>query len=109
VKFFQFLHGQTSFSYDEYCSAHKEFVSFLTKNNETVPSFATMADVFLQFLFDLNILCYMVDTTDEPFYGWCFRERTPTNLAPKVRTHARYTIHFGLRKALELGRKVYRK
>jgi len=106
IKFFQCLNGQWFFTYEEYLSAYKEFVEFLQRNSESVPTFASTPDKLLQFLFDLAILCYVADSDDEQFFGWCFRERTATNIAPKVRTHARYQIHFGLRKALDLGKRL---
>jgi hypothetical protein len=106
LKFFHFLDGRWSFSYEEYLSAYGEFEAFLRRNKERKPAFAATPDHFLQFLFDLAILCYVADSDseDERFFGWCFRERTATNIAPKVRTHVRYRVHFGLRKALEVGK-----
>ena len=106
IKFFQYFEGRTYFDYEEYCSAYQEFVSFLERNCQSLPAFAATADTLLQFLFDLNVLFYRIGTACDQFYGWCFRERTPTNIAPKVRTHAAYGIHHGLRKALDLGRRL---
>lgn len=108
VKFFQCLNGRWFFSYEEYLSSYREFIAFLDRNRENVPAFASTPDVFLQFLFDLNVLCYLAESElhDERFYGWCFRERTATNIAPKVKTHVKYEIHFGLRKALDLGKRL---
>ena len=108
LKFFQFFHGRWSFTYDDYVSTYREYEQFLSRNGESKPSFAVTADSLLQFLFDLAALCYIAESEDEHFYGWCFRERTATNIAPKVRTHVRYEIHFGLRKALDLGKTLRR-
>lgn len=104
LKFFQFFHGKTYFQYAEYLTAYSEFETYLKRNSIEKPTFAMTPDTFLQFLFDLAVLCYVAETKDEQFYGWCFRERTATNIAPKVRTDVRYLIHLGLRKALELGK-----
>ena len=38
-------------------------------------------------------MAYVLDTKDEPFFGYCFRERSPSNISPKVRTHARFDVH----------------
>jgi hypothetical protein len=104
MKFFQFLHGHWSFTYDDFLSAYKEFHTFLIHNQMEIPLFASTPDIMLQFLFDLAILCYIAEANDRNFYGWCFRERTATNISPRVRTNVRYEIHFGVRKALDLGK-----
>lgn len=104
LKFFQFFHGRWSFNYEDYLIIYQEYETFLTRNKQDKPLFAATPDTLLQFLFDLSVLCYIAESDDDQFYGWCFRERTATNIAPKVRTHVRYEIHFGLRKALDLGK-----
>ncbi len=109
LKFFQFLDGKFLFTYEEYSEAFAQFEKFLKKNSIPVPSFLTTPDNFLQFLYELNVICYIVDTYNEPFFGWCFRDRTLSNIAPKVKTEARYEIHYGLRKALDLGRALFQK
>jgi cold shock CspA family protein len=37
---------------------------------------------------------------------WCFRERTLSNMAPKVRIGVEYEIFYGLSKALNVGRPI---
>ncbi len=109
LKFFQFLNGKFKFTYDEYIESFESFEKFLKKNSLPTPSFFTTPDNFLQFLYELNVVCYIVDTYREPFFGWCFRDRTLSNIAPKIKTEARYEIHYGLRKALDLGRSLFQK
>ncbi len=109
LKFFQFLNGKFLFTYQEYIESFGAFEIFLKKNSISTPSFFTTPDNFLQFLYELNVVCYIVDTHNEPFFGWCFRDRTLSNIAPKVKTEARYEIHYGLRKALDLGRTLFQK
>ena len=104
LKFFQFLNGHSRFSYDEYINAYMAFDSFLNRGKHPRPAFCESSDSLLQFLYELNVLSYIVDSDGTPFFGFCFRERTPSNLSPKVRTHVRYDIHYGLMKALDLGR-----
>lgn len=104
LKFFQFLEGRSRFTYTEYLAAYSEFEGFIERNKMAAPPFLDSPDAFLQFLYDLDILGYIVDTPDEPFFGWCHRERSPANIAPKVKTHVRYEIHYGLMKALWLGK-----
>jgi hypothetical protein len=104
LKFFQFLDGRSRFTYDQYLRAFENYMAFLNRNAVEVPEFCNTPDNFLQFLYDLNVLCYIADAGDELFFGWCFRERSPSNIAPKVRTHVRYDVHYGLMKALDLGK-----
>lgn len=105
IKFFQFLNGKSFFSYEEYLSAFDNHVEFLQRNSMSIPSFCNTPDIFLQFLYDLNILGYVVKSNDgQIFFGWCNRDRSPSNIAPKVRTNVSYKIHFGLMKALDLGK-----
>lgn len=105
LKFFQFLNGHSRFTYDEYLDAFAAFDLFLNRGAHARPAFCESSDRFLQFLYELNVLSYIVDADDVPFFGFSFRERSPSNLSPKVRTHVRYDIHYGLMKALDLGKR----
>lgn len=103
LKFFQFLNGRSRFNYSDYLTAFTAFESFMRNNNHVKPAFCGSPDNFLQFLYELNVLCYILYTDNSPFFGLCFRERTPSNISPKIRTHVNYEIHYGLMKALDLG------
>lgn len=106
LKFFQFLNGKSFFTYEEYLDAFKNHIKFLKRNSFLVPIFCDTPDIFLQFLYDLNILGSVAKSQDGYlFFGWCNRDRSPSNIAPKVRTHVSYKIHFGLMKALDLGKR----
>ncbi len=105
LKFFEYLNGKVNFYYSDYLEAFGHFERFLDKNSLSKPKFFETADIFLQFLYELNVLCYNEDTVDgKVFIRWCFWERSSTNLSPKVKTHLRYTIHYGLAKALNSGK-----
>lgn len=104
LKFFEYLNGHSRFTYDEFLEAFENYQKFIKRNVKHNPSFCETPDIFLQFLYDLNVVCYIVDTDTEPFFGWCYRDRTPSRIAPKVRAHARYDVHYGLMKALDLGK-----
>lgn len=104
IKFFQYLNGHSRFTYDEFLNAFERYSAFINKNIKDKPDFAETPDIFLQFMYEANVICSVVDTDREPFFGWCYRERTPSNISPKVRTHARYEVHYGLMKALDLGK-----
>jgi len=105
LKFFEFLNGQISFSYDFFMACYELFATHIEKNNLQVPVFFESSDKFLQFLFDLNIICYIEDTEDsESHIHWSFRERTYSNINPKVKEGLRYNIHYGLAKAFNTGK-----
>ncbi|MCG2783562.1 MAG: funZ protein [Anaerolineae bacterium] len=104
LKFFQHLNGHSRFTYDEFLVAFSDYKNFIEKNIKEEPSFCKTPDIFLQFLYDTNIICSVMTSDTGPFFGWCYRDRTPSNIAPKVRTHARYDVHYGLMKALDLGK-----
>jgi hypothetical protein len=103
VKFFQYLDGKSRFTYDEYQEAYKNYYKYFKSNKITPPGYCTSADGFLQFLYDCNVLGYVIDTDDKPYFGWCHRERSPSNISPKVKNHVRYDIHYSIMKALDLG------
>lgn len=65
---------------------YNQFANHIEKNEINVPVFFESSDKFLQFLFDLNIICYIEDTEDsQPHIHWSFRERTYSNINPKVK------------------------
>jgi hypothetical protein len=55
-------------------------------------------DEFLQILYSSNILCWRApnefDGVDD---YWAFRERSATQLDPKVELYQEYAVHYGLR------------
>jgi len=106
MKFFDFLQGKPSFGYSEYSSAFVAFEKFMVKNKINVPAFCGSPDGFLQFLYGLNILAFIEDLDAGVFHRWCFRERSYSNIAPKVRTDARYEIHHGVGNALNTGSRM---
>lgn len=107
LKFFEYLNGKPSFTYDEFMTCYELFATHIEKNEIDIPVFFETSDNFLQFLFDLNIICYIEDTEDAaPHIHWSFRERTYSNINPKVKEGVRYNIHYGLQKAFNTG-KVY--
>lgn len=103
LKFFSFLEGHSEFSYSEYLTAYGKFTEFVLENHDNIPEFVESNNGFLQFLYDTNIICHIEDTDDEPLFRWCYRERGPSNISPKISLEKRYRIHYGLLKALNLG------
>lgn len=106
LKFFEYLDGNQKFDYSKYLAAYADFIKPLRERGDPAPRFMESAEVFLQFLFDQNIICYIEYASDEKFFRWCFIERTPSNISPQVKTHLDYEIHYGLANALNTGKKI---
>ncbi|MEJ1173433.1 hypothetical protein WA845_04235 [Agrobacterium sp. CMT1] len=110
LRFFSHLRGKSRFSYGEFVDSHISFIAECNSQSVKVPQFLESADAFLQFLYELNVICYKELDEDnpsaEPFIRWCFKERTPSNLSPKIRHYVDYEIFYGLSKALNVGRKI---
>ncbi len=105
LKFFQYLDGRYRFTYTQYLNAYTQWETFLKKNNITKLGFAGTPDDLLEFLFNLNVLCYIEQHDGQSYIRWCFRERTLSNISPKVKVGLTYEIHYGLGKALNLGKR----
>jgi hypothetical protein len=109
-EFFEYLYGKPSFNYDEFLDAYEELLSNIEKSERKKPLFLDTPVKLLQLLYELNVLCYREhperQEDREVFIHWCFRERSVTNPAPKVKPNLEYTIHSGLLKALNLGKRV---
>ena len=111
LQFFSHLRGKRRFTYDQYHDAFVEFITECDNAGRQLPQFFESADIFLQFLYEQNVICYIErDDSGEPnsevFIRWCFRERTLARMSPKVRQGVEYEIFYGLSKALNIGRRV---
>lgn len=104
LHFFSFLKGRIDFTYDEYKSAYNAYSEYVYNNiPESIPEFIETPDKFLQFIYESNIICFVEDTDHGPLFRWCYRERSMSNMSPKVLPNSRYRIHYGLAKALNVG------
>lgn len=104
LKFFEFLNGKDKFSYSDYLKAYDKFYAFGIAKMSTLPKVMATQSNFLQFLYDLNIICYMEKgDRDKTYIRWCFRERSYANVSPKVKEGVSYQVFYGLEKALNLG------
>jgi len=107
LKFFEFLNGKNKFDYAAFCVAFENTVIYLKSINQNLPKFMSTSNEFLQFLYQLNIICYLErpigDEDRPPVAHWCFRERNSANISPKVKIGASsYEVFYGLRKALNV-------
>ncbi|WP_330147512.1 P-loop ATPase, Sll1717 family [Shewanella oncorhynchi] len=109
LKFFEFLNGKNTFSYQEYLTAFTAHSEFIESSSRELPKFMTSAEDFLQFLYDLNIICYQERLENgKKHIHWCFKDRTYSNLSPKVKLNETYEIFYGMSKALNTGSKFVR-
>lgn len=105
LKFFDCLNGKGKFTHQEYEALFYKFEKEVLATSADRPKFMTNSRVFLQFLYDLNVICYIEHPVDDrPYVRWCFRERSYANISPKVKEHAEYQIFYGLLKALNIGK-----
>jgi hypothetical protein len=110
LKFFEFLNGKSKFSYVEYQKAYSKFSKAIHIPGQGTPKFMVNDATFLQFLYDLNVICYIeTPRDDKPYVRWCFRERSYANLSPKVKLEVDYQVFYGLYKALNVGQEFSRK
>lgn len=110
LKFFEYLNGKARFSYDEYIDAYEEFGKFIEASDKDVPSYMQSSSDFLQFLYDMDVICYYTENIDGTNQmHWSFRERNYSNLNPKVQEGSNYLIHYGLQKAFDTGKPYIRR
>lgn len=110
LKFFEYLSGKDSFSYELYIAAFNKLQEHIRSVASDRPKFMATPNDFLQFLFNLNVICYIENTEDnKPFIHWCFRDRSYANISPKVKTGVKYQVFYGLAKALNVGKEFKKK
>ena len=103
LSFFNFLNGKAEFTYDYYRGAYNKFVDYVLEKRNSIPEFVETDEKFIQFLYDTNVICFIEETEIEPLFRWCYRERSISNINPKVKLGVRYRVHKGLLKELNLG------
>ena len=105
VGFFSMFGGKNSFGWSEFQNAFTEYQKGIDFTAVTVDELRGDAEQFLQFLYSLNIIGYQEpEEFGGTFVHWCFRDRTPVKLRPKVRVGLRYAVHPGLARSLLVGR-----
>lgn len=105
VGFFSMFKGKNNFSWEEFKSAYNRYKSQISIADTSVDELRGSAENFLQFLYSLNIIGYLEpEEFGGSFVHWCFRDRTPVKLRPKVKLDLHYTVHPGLARSLLVGR-----
>jgi len=110
IKFFQYLNGKGEFTFKEFSAAYGRFKGWISGESVQAKEYLRDPEALLQFFFDVNIIGYRENVGDdrerqERFIHFSFRERTLTNIAPKVKTTALLVVNPGVAKALDIGLK----
>lgn len=106
LKFFEFLEGKNRFTYEEYLRAFDNHYKYMNDAGIEVPRFMVSAEEYLQFLYELNVISYIERTEkDEPFIHWSFKDRSYSNISPKIKTDKEYEIFYGMSKSLNTGKR----
>lgn len=107
LKFFEFLSDYIdrhtrAFSYANFIKAFRALEDYAARNKAELPVIFQTPDVLLQFLYELNVICFKAqpENRDRPVTRWCFRERSLANMRPKVKAGAEYVLHYGMARAL---------
>ena len=108
IKFFQYLDGKGEFTFAEFSSAYAKFKAWISGETVRATEYLRDAEALLQFFFDVNVIGYRESMGDERehFVHFSYRERTLTNIAPKVKTTAMLVVNLGVAKALDIGLRV---
>jgi hypothetical protein len=107
LRFFEYLDGNNRFTYAEYLVSFRHLEDATRHMSAAKPDFLQDPGSFLQFLYDLNVICYIeYPENDKPYFRWCFRERSYANISPKVKEEVTYEVFYGLQKALNIGKKL---
>ena len=105
VGFFSMFGGKNSFSWEEFRRAFAQYKTIIDLSETTVDELKGGSGEFLQFLYSLNIIGYLEpEEFGGAFVHWCFRDRTPVKLRPRVKTGLTYMVHPGLARSLLVGR-----
>jgi len=62
---FTHLRGKRKFSYDEFLEAFNEFVTEASEAGRKLPQFFESAQIFLQFIYELNVVCFKEWDTED--------------------------------------------
>jgi hypothetical protein len=109
VGFFKFMSGHSKFSWNEFERYYANFRASNSGKHLTLEQITAGPEAFLQFLYSMNVVGYDETADHGPgkFMHWCFRDRTPVTLSPKIPVGLNegrpYGVHPGLVRALQLG------
>ncbi|MBK8631839.1 MAG: funZ protein [Sphingomonadales bacterium] len=104
VGFFSEWGGEKEIGWIDFQSAFHRYRTGLGNKNITIKELTSSPEDLLQLLYSLNIIGYIEPASQgKGFAHYCFRDRTPVKLRPKVRYGFTYPVHPGLQRALLVG------
>lgn len=112
IGFFQFLNGANTFNWAKFKGAYAEYLKNLAHKDITLSELTSGPERFLQLLYSLNVLGFdeRPDDSNFVFVHWCFRDRSPVALSPKIpagldygNERPAYFVHPGLARSLRVG------
>ena len=106
IYFFDFIKGRVQFTYDEYSSYFDIYAKkAIDLGTEAIFDLLLDKDAFLQLLFDMNFICYVdYDFYNNPYYKFSYKEKSFSNLHPKIKLGVNYKIHPAIARGLNAGR-----
>lgn len=106
IYFFDFIKGSIQFSYEEYCTYFDNYTKeAIELDGEAIFDLLLDKDDFLQLLFDLNFICYVdYDYDNNAYYKFSYKEKSFSNLHPKVKIGTKYRVHPAIARGLNAGR-----
>lgn len=106
TKFFDYFEN-SDFTFQEYKDNYDKFVDYILTNANEIPEFMDDSKVFLQLLYDCNIITAIDNKEqDTPYFHFSYREKSISNIQPKVPIDedTTYRFHYGLYKKARFGR-----
>lgn len=103
--FFDFF-AESQFTFDEYQTAYEQYVEYILNTAKEIPHFVEDPKVFLQMLYDSNIIAAVEYVDDRQYFHFSYREKSATNICPEVpyEKGIEYRFHYGLYKKANFGR-----
>lgn len=104
-KFFDFFNSP-QFSFEMYQEAYKKYVDYILDNAKEIPQFVEDPKVFLQLLYDCNVITAIKEKDESKYFYFSYREKSTSNIAPEVLYGPEYLyrFHYGLYKKAKMGR-----
>lgn len=103
-KFFDFF-NDAEFTYAKYISAYRKLEEYILDNARDIPEFMGDPKVFLQLLYDSNVIT-AIEESGKYYFHFSYREKSLSNIAPEVPIgkNITYRFHYGLYKKTKMGR-----
>jgi len=105
TRFFDFFE-ESQFTFDEYQMAYEKYVEYILDTAKDIPRFVEDPKVFLQMLYDSNIITAIECIGNRRYFHFSYREKSATNICPEVpyEKGIEYRFHYGLYKKANFGR-----